>query len=177
MKAGTGNILVTGYPGVGKTTVIKRLCQLLVPLKPVGFYTKEIREGGVRKGFELVSLDGRRGMLAHTDIKSEARVSKYGVDVAGFDAFLDSLGLPGTGKHPVVIDEIGKMECYSDKFRRMVRELLDTDCILIATIAARGTGLIAEVKKRHDVTVVEVTPRNRDRLPDDILNMIRPESS
>lgn len=176
MRDYSANILITGLPGIGKTTVIRKLCERLEGHSPIGFYTQEIREAGVRKGFELVALDGRRGLLAHTDIKSPYRVSKYGVDVAGLDAFLDALDLLHTGRHPVVIDEIGKMECYSDKFRWLVRELLDTDCILIATIAARGGGLIADVKKRRDVEMLEATSRSRDRLPAEILTMIRLET-
>ena len=166
--------MITGLPGVGKTTVIRRLCELPVAVKAVGFYTQEIRESGVRRGFELVALDGRRGLLAHTDVKSTARVSKYGVDVAGFDIFLDSLDLLDNSRWPVVIDEIGKMECYSDKFRSLIKQLLDSDRLLIATVAARGGGLIAKVKKRRDITVMEVTARNRDRLPGEIEATIKP---
>jgi nucleoside-triphosphatase THEP1 len=40
----TRHILITGVPGVGKTTLIKALCQDLASVNPVGFYTEEIRE-------------------------------------------------------------------------------------------------------------------------------------
>jgi nucleoside-triphosphatase len=56
------NILITGQPGIGKTTLIKKLATELADLRPVGFYTEEIRENGVRRGFELVSLSGQRGL-------------------------------------------------------------------------------------------------------------------
>ena len=71
------NLLITGLPGVGKTTLMKRISEALMDLNPVGFYTEEIREEGIRKGFELVSLDGRRAILSHTDIRSPYRVGKY----------------------------------------------------------------------------------------------------
>ena len=71
------NILITGLPGIGKTTLIKKLSEELRNFHPVGFYTAEIREEGIRNGFELISLDGRKGLLSHIDIKSPYRVGKY----------------------------------------------------------------------------------------------------
>ncbi len=76
-----GNILITGIPGVGKTTLIKKLADALKNFHPAGFYTEEIREDGIRKGFALIGCDGRREVLSHTDIKSPYRVGKYKVDL------------------------------------------------------------------------------------------------
>jgi nucleoside-triphosphatase len=70
------NILITGQPGIGKTTLIKKLSDELKYLHPVGFYSTEIREEGIRKGFELISLSGRKGLLSHTDIRSPCRVGR-----------------------------------------------------------------------------------------------------
>ena len=67
---------MTGLPGVGKTTLIKKISEALEVFRPAGFYTEEIREKGLRKGFALVSLDGRRGMLSHIDLRSSHRVGK-----------------------------------------------------------------------------------------------------
>jgi nucleoside-triphosphatase len=64
------NILITGPPGIGKTTVIKKLAEELRPFGPAGFYTAEIRVKGIRKGFELIGLDGRKGLLSHADMQS-----------------------------------------------------------------------------------------------------------
>lgn len=38
------NVLFTGLPGVGKTTLMKKLIEALNLFNPVGFYTEEIRE-------------------------------------------------------------------------------------------------------------------------------------
>jgi nucleoside-triphosphatase len=56
------------------------------------------------------------------------------------------------------------MECFSKKFTLLVRELIDSDKMLIATIALKGAGLIAELKQREDVQMFELTSENRDRL-------------
>ena len=138
--------LITGRPGAGKTTLIKKAARMLQPFQPVGFYTEEIREHGQRVGFQLVSLDGQRRVMSHLDIRSPFRVGTYGVDVEGFERFLVSL--PFTATSHVVIDEIGKMECLSKQFQGLVTAILDRDVTCIATIALRGTGFIERVKKK-----------------------------
>jgi nucleoside-triphosphatase len=172
MTAGLKNILITGTPGVGKTTLVRKIFTDLKQLKPVGFYTGEIREGGIRKGFNLTSPDGRAGLLSHGDIKSPHRVGKYGIDTAGFERFLEFLDLLNPDNRLVIIDEIGKMECFSEKFRNLVRALLDSDRTVIATIALKGGGFIAEVKSRKDIVIHQLTFRNRDTLAADIVRSI-----
>ena len=167
------NILITGLPGVGKTTLIKNIAEALKDLRPVGFYTAEIREGGIRKGFELISLDGRKGLLSHTNIQSPHRVGKYKVDVKGFEDFLSSLPLLNPSTRLIMIDEIGKMECYSDQFKTLLKEILDSEKSIIATIALKGSGTIEEIKKRKDVKPFEITQRNRNSLLPEILSEVK----
>ncbi len=167
------NILITGAPGVGKTTVIGRILEAAESLHPVGFYTEEIREGGARTGFSLVSTAGKRAVLAHEKIQGRFAVGKYGVDVAGFERFLAAVPFrDGEPECPVVIDEIGRMECFSKIFTDLVAELLSSDRTVIATVALKGDGLIESVKKRPDCDVIEVTRENRDSLPRDILERV-----
>ncbi|MGD9312783.1 MAG: nucleoside-triphosphatase [Desulfobacterales bacterium] len=158
------HILITGFPGSGKTTLFRRLVDELQHLNPVGFYTAEIREGKSRRGFELCSLDGRTGTLAHVDLRTGYRVGKYGVDINGFEAFLAELPLwaPQTGL--VMIDEIGKMECLSDRFIEIIKSVFDSDRRLVATIAQKGGGLIAQLKKRTDVRLFVLTRENQDKI-------------
>jgi nucleoside-triphosphatase len=163
------NILLTGLPGVGKTTFIKKLSEKLSSIKPVGFYTEEIRERGIRRGFDLMSLDGRRGLLSHVGIESPYRVGKYRVDVKGFEDFLESIAFLAPATSLIIIDEIGKMECLSPKFRRLIKEILDSEKMLITTIAFKGGGFIEEIKKRDDVRLFEITQKNRDSLLEEIL--------
>jgi nucleoside-triphosphatase len=167
------NILITGLPGVGKTTLIKNIAEALKDLRPVGFYTAEIRGGGVRKGFELISLDGRKGLLSHTDIQGTHRVGKYRVDVKGFEDFLSFLPLLNPSTRLIIIDEIGRMECYSDQFKILLKEILDSGKWVIATIALKGSGIIEEIKKRKDIKLFEITQRNRNSLLSNILSEVR----
>jgi nucleoside-triphosphatase len=163
------NLLITGLPGVGKTTLIKKLFEALKSFDPVGFYTEEIREGVERKGFELISLNGRRGLLSHKNIRSPYRVGQYKVNIKGFEDLLDSISFFDPLTHLIIIDEIGKMECLSESFKKLLEEILNSDKRLIATIALKGSGLIAEVKKRKDVQLFEITKGNRDSLFSEIL--------
>lgn len=167
------NILITGLPGTGKTTFIINLAKELKDLSMAGFYTAEIREAGVRKGFELVGLDGRQSILSHIDIKSAHRVGRYGVDVLAFEKFLESIGLEDSSAEAIIIDEIGRMECSSERFRRLVERLLDSEHILVATIALKGGDFISRLKQRTDVRVHLITAANRDVLIADIASYIR----
>ncbi len=166
------NLLITGLPGVGKTTLIKKLAAALQRFQPAGFYTEEIREGGARKGFELISLEGKKGILSHKEIQSPYKIGQYKVDVEGFEDFLDSISFLNTSIHLIIIDEIGKMECLSLRFQKMLKEILDSEKSVIATIALKGSGLIAEVKERKDVKLFEITKKNRDALLKEISDFV-----
>jgi nucleoside-triphosphatase len=162
--------LLTGIPGVGKTTVIKKIIEQMRSVSMAGFYTAEIRSEGTRLGFELLGLNGKHQTLAHVDINSAHRVGKYGVDVDGFEEFLDTLNLLNPDVELIVIDEIGKMELFSSRFRSLVLDVLNADKQLLTCIAIKGGGLIQEIKQRPDVVLFEVTPGNRDRLPEEVLD-------
>jgi nucleoside-triphosphatase len=169
----TRHILLTGLPGVGKTTVIKQLADSLAPYHPDGFFTQEIRDDkGVRKGFELVTLDGRRQLLSHVNIPGPHRVGRYGVDLADFEKLLETLDLRHSPSRVVILDEIGKMECLSPRFIQEVEALLDSSKMMIATVGLKGGGFPATVRNRPDCQVVTVTLSNRSTLASTLLRGI-----
>jgi nucleoside-triphosphatase len=167
------NILITGLPGIGKTTLIRRIAHDLQNLNPVGFFTEEIRIKGIRKGSSLVSLDGKREMLSHTDITSRYRVGRYSVDIAAFDDFLGHIAFfsPDTGV--IIIDEIGKMECISDRFKKLLKTILEQERPVIAAIASKGEGIIEEIKRRDDALLFVMTLNNRNSLLPEILKLFQ----
>jgi nucleoside-triphosphatase len=165
----TKNLLLTGSPGCGKTTELERVVERLGDLRLAGFLTREQRQHGHRVGFEAVGLGGRRAVLAHVQFRSPFSVGRYGVEPDRLVPLIEEEleRLPGA-LDAFLIDEIGKMECHCPQFIEAVRRLLEGPVPLVATIALRGGGFIAEVKDRPDVRVVEVTKVNRQALPEQI---------
>jgi nucleoside-triphosphatase len=160
----TEKILLTGRPGCGKTTLIKRIVNNL-PRGAGGFYTEEIHDGGTRAGFKIVTLDGKEAVFAHVDFKTRNRVGKYGLDLSA----LERIGVGAVrraiqARRLVLIDEIGPMEIRSPIFRVAVNEALDSEVLVLATIFARPLPFTDAIKSRPDVTLIEVRPDNRERL-------------
>jgi nucleoside-triphosphatase len=168
----TKNLLLTGLPGCGKTTLVRWIVQELGAIPVAGFYTEEIREGRERAGFALVGLDGRRGILSHVKFRGPYRVGRYGVDIAGFESFLDGVHARDPGIRLLVIDEIGKMECLSETFRAFLGEWLGSEVPLLATIALRGTPSIERVKARPDVKVITMSTEDRDERCREVLGEV-----
>ncbi len=141
--------------------------------KITGFFTREIREDNARKGFAWKRLDGAAGTLAHVGIKSRFKVGKYGVDVAGFEeAVVPILGAEQSDAELFVIDEIGKMECFSKKFVSAVCSLFASDKSVLATVAQKGAGLISQVKNYPGTKLFTLTRENRDKTTDEILQIL-----
>jgi len=164
------NLLLTGAPGSGKTTVIlEALALLKVPRR--GFTTEEIRDsGGERLGFRIRTLDGKSGLLAHTsEIKSGPRVGRYRVDLGAVERLcVPAVRGAGGRDELVVIDEIGKMECLSDLFCEAVREALSSRSLVLGTVAVKGSPFIKETRAREDGERVEVTRASRGALAEEL---------
>jgi nucleoside-triphosphatase len=165
-------ILLTGKPGVGKTTVIRDVVRGL-PGQAGGFYTEEIRERGRRQGFKIVTLDGQEGILAHVSIKSPLRVSQYGVNLADLEGIgVTAIQEAMAHKDFVIIDEIGKMELFSQAFKTAVWAAIHSDKPVLGTITLRPHPWADRIKALPQVTVIEVTEANRDKLAQQVLDLL-----
>jgi len=169
MRLRHAKTLITGKPGVGKTTLVQKIIERMRSVNMAGFCTAEIRDMGSRLGFELQGLNGERRTLAHVEIDSRHRVGRYGVDTNGFEEFLAALDLLNPDVELIVIDEIGKMELFSDRFKSFVRTALNSDKQVLASIPLKGNEFIREIKQRLDIHLLEVTHDNRNRLPEAIM--------
>jgi nucleoside-triphosphatase len=172
----TEKVLLTGRPGCGKTTLIKRVVNNL-PRRAGGFYTEEIRGGGTRTGFKIVTLDGEEAVFAHIDFLAAAghnRLGKYGLDLSALEGFgVDAVRHAIRAQRLVVIDEIGPMEIRSAIFRDAVTEALDSEVAVLATIFARSLPFTDAIKSRPDVRLIEVRPENRERLVSELSDRLR----
>ena len=171
---GFTKLLLTGSPGCGKTTVLERVAAHLGDLRLAGILTREIREHGQRVGFEAIGLGGRSIILAHVRFRSLVSVGRYGVEPDRLIPLInEEMDRPAGTVDAYLIDEIGKMECHCPQFVATMRTLLDGLTPVLATIALRGDGFIADVKKRPDVQIVEVTSGNRQTLPEHIAAWVK----
>lgn len=155
-------ILITGLPGCGKTTLLENLVQEWKHrIKIAGFITKEIREKGQRRGFELISVDGKSSILSHVDFKNSPSIGRYGVDIENFEKFLSTIPFADPDTELIVVDEIGKMECLSEKFQKTILYLLQSPKPLLATIALYGTAFIEKIKRQPEIEILKISPENR----------------
>lgn len=168
------NLLLTGMPGVGKTTVIRKvLASLPTRLKFDGFFTEEVREGGERIGFQIVTADGQRAWLAKKGLPSPHKVGKYGVDVKAIEnVVIPALSRAVRQADIIVIDEIAKMELSHPAFAEIVWECLESPKPVLGVIQRSHLPFIEKVKARGDVWVWEVTHQNRDQLPEKIVEAL-----
>lgn len=173
MKKGkVKNILVTGKPGAGKTTLVKSVIREL-PIEAGGFFTEEIREGRERKGFRICSLEGDKGLLAYKGLESPFKVGSYGVNLVdlekiGVTAVLKAL----RDKELIVIDEIGRMELYSLQFKKAVLEALESSKPVLATIKIKPSKFTQMIEKRSDVLLFRLTLENRKKVKDAIKKIL-----
>ena len=169
--------LLTGRPGMGKTSLIK---QAVAGVKGEagGFYTEEIRSHGVRQGFRLVTLDGQEVILAHINIHSPYRVSKYGVDIDSLDRVgVSALHNAAQQYDLVVIDEIGKMELFSADFRRAVSQMIDSGKRILGTIMLNPNPWADAIKRQPQVNLVTVTRTNYQDVLEELLHWLKATES
>ena len=165
-------LLLTGRPGVGKTTVIKKAASVLGD-DAGGFYTEEIRDARRRRvGFRLVTLSGLEAVMAHVDLAGEGcpRVSRYGVDIRAIDrvgvkALRDALN----ARKVIIVDEIGKMELFSEAFKDAVRDAVEGRKTVLGTVMRGSHPWVDNLRAEESVTVWEVTTESREDLLERIM--------
>lgn len=156
--------LLSGAPGVGKTSLMKEGVSRLGS-RAGGFYTEEIRVGGQRQGFRIVTLAGETATLAHVDFKSPYRVSRYAVDTESLDRVGVAALLNAIERcQVVVIDEIGKMELFSAAFKQAVLAALASGKKVLGTIMLASHPFADEIKRRPEVRMLVLTHDNRRKV-------------
>ncbi len=165
-------LLLTGKPGTGKTALIREAISR-TRIRAGGFYTEEIRTGGVRQGFRIVTLDGQQAILAHVNISSPYQVSKYKVAINS----LDKVGVPAIHRalkeyDVTIIDEIGKMELLSLQFKEVVRQAIDSGKKVLGTIMLGPHPFADEVKNHPQVELLPVSRDNHNQALTEILRWL-----
>ncbi len=167
------NLFITGKPGCGKTTLIKEILKKLKS-KVSGFYTEEIKEKGKRIGFKIKTLDKKEGILAHINLKSKYQLGKYKVNLKD----LEEIGVLAIEraikeKKIVLIDEIGKMELFSEKFKSAVLKALNSENKVLGTIMLKKNPFCDKIKKRKDTKIFYLKRENFKETKKEIENYLR----
>jgi len=162
-------LLLTGNPGVGKTTVLTRTVDALKTAGYTvgGMISREAREGGTRVGFEILDLtSGRRGWLAHVNQKSGPQIGRYRVNIEDLNSIGAQAILAAVENCDVIaVDEIGPMELFSEKFKEATRKALESRKLVVAVVHWKAHDrLIVEARKREDAELIMVTYENREKL-------------
>ncbi len=162
------NILITGKPGVGKTTLVKELIHHL-KIEAGGFYTEEIRKRGERQGFKIVTLEGREGVLAFKGSSSPFRVGSYGVNLKDLEEIGVGALLKAVNKGMlVVIDEIGKMELFSFKFKEAVLAAFESSNKVLATVKLIPDRFTEKLFSYPETLIFELKPGGKEDLKKEI---------
>jgi nucleoside-triphosphatase len=159
-------LLLTGTPGVGKTTVVMKVVDSLRAkgYQVGGMVSREVRSNGVRVGFELIDLaSGRSGWLARVDAGTGPSVGKYRVNLGDLESIGANAIICAAEKcEVVVIDEIGPMELFSESFSEAVQRAVNGAKLVIAVVhQSTRNNLIDSVKNRPDAELFRVTVDNR----------------
>ena len=136
---------------------------------------REVREGGVRVGFEIMDLStGQRGWLAHVNQPTGPKIGKYHVnltdlDVIGAGSILDAL----QNADILTVDEIGPMELLSPAFSNALLKAVESSKPLLGTIHYKlSNSVINSIRMRDDTEILRVTYQNRENLQNLIADKI-----
>ncbi|KAH8390758.1 hypothetical protein KR215_005265, partial [Drosophila sulfurigaster] len=153
--------------GIGKTTLVGKIAaNMRNQCTLQGFFTDEVRENNQRIGFDVVTMAGKREILAREKVQGNLpKVGKYSVYVENFEKL--ALPLLNKSSRPtqlMIIDEVGKMELLSKRFEEAVRMLVLYEQIAIPLHTNKRIGLVEFLKSYPQSRIYTVNHTNRDSL-------------
>tara|TARA_B100001250_G_scaffold198824_1_gene170595 strand:+ start:132 stop:689 length:558 start_codon:yes stop_codon:yes gene_type:complete len=181
MKNTYKNVLISGNIDIGKTSLVKKIYELLLENKcnkniMGGFYTTEVlNKEGDRIGFDIINLNNiGKIKFARKNIKSTYMIDGYGLSMSPFNYMITTLN--NNNKKIHIIDEIGQMQILSSKFKSYVlTKLNDPDIIVFGSIKLSeesSSDFVKEIHSRNDTLIINITEENRENTTSSILQKI-----
>jgi nucleoside-triphosphatase len=170
-------LILTGAPGVGKTTLLTKTVDALKTkgVRVGGMITREVREGNVRMGYEILDLtSNKQGWLAHVNGQGGPQVGKYHVNLDD----LDNVGAAAISQaleicNVIAIDEIGPMELFSQKFKQAVTQALEGKKLMLTVVHGKAKDpIVTQIKRRVDAEIFNVTFSNRENLTEQLTRKV-----
>ena len=161
-------VLLTGSPGVGKTTMVRRIADSLIArgVKVAGITTSEVRERDVRTGFRIRDLSsGAEGWLARKDPMGGSKIGLYRVISEDLERVgVEALRNVAKGRTDfVIVDEIGPMEMTSASFRSALVKVFHGPQPTLATVKL-GSKYEEVEMIREGCLQLELTKENREQI-------------
>jgi nucleoside-triphosphatase len=159
-------IVLTGAPGVGKTTVVLRVAQALKQrgVNVGGVVSRELRTNNVRTGFEFIDLATNDRDLLASVIGNGPRVGKYFVNLSGCRFAADRLTNALNNSEVIICDEIGPMELKSKEFVDSVKNLLKSQQKVIVVIHEKLEHPITNEFRIKSSSLIYINLENREKV-------------
>ncbi len=157
-------ILISGKPGVGKTTLLFKLFNQFRDFS-VGFFTKEIRKNGKRVGFKIVTSYGFEGVFARKGERGSKVYAGYTIFIDVLDKVVEEIKARIDKGKILFIDEIGKMEMLSSNFVEFVDEAMKSREICVVASVHRA------LVRRYRALATKfywLTEENRERVFEEV---------
>jgi nucleoside-triphosphatase len=181
MSLSLKNLLLTGRPGIGKTTLINESVRRIreTGIKIGGISTREIRSRGIRKGFMIRDIEsGREAIMASTDFKKGPNIGRYRVDISALtEVGVTAIHTAIEEAEVIVIDEIGPMELLSPEMSKIILRAIESAKPVLGVIHWKmRERLTHAILSNPKTKVVEVRHDNRDslvsKIVDDVLCVV-----
>ncbi len=167
------HLFLTGERGAGKSTLLHRLIEAK-GLDCAGFETRHIEIGGMRRAHMLHGLvnlpESENDCICCVRVGEKRSVPVLPVfEENGVSILQKSLSSPAPF---ILMDELGRLERDAHGFIAQVSTCLDSDKRVLGVLQQCSAAHVQEIAAREDVTVLIVTPENRDALLGHLLNLL-----
>lgn len=166
--------LIVGEPGVGKSTLIHRVRQMLsVPV--IGFETEKEPSLAVKnRGIPVyIHKIGKSREYTAENLVAYVGTGKPEIFPHIFEDFSWQVEACREGSGLIVMDELGFLESASPRFCNAVLGLLAGDTPILAAVKPKDTEFLRAVRSHPNCRVFRIDRKNRETLLRDVLDFLQ----